>query len=98
MKTSDDDIMTVLGCVDENLSEVESSGSDNEIGDNKESDCKSAYQRVNKVMVKWAPVVSGWHDVKWQMKIWLLGAPQWYDVYIKYLQNTFCMCTCAKNA
>jgi hypothetical protein len=38
--TGEDDIVSVLACVDENLSEVESSDSDNEIGDNQESDHK----------------------------------------------------------
>jgi hypothetical protein len=40
--TSDDDIVSILDCMDENLSEVDSSDSDNEIGDNKKSDRKSA--------------------------------------------------------
>jgi hypothetical protein len=35
--TSDDDIVSILDCRDENLSEVESDDSDNEIGNNKES-------------------------------------------------------------
>jgi hypothetical protein len=34
--------VSILDCVDENLSEVESSNSGNEIGDNQESDCKSS--------------------------------------------------------
>jgi hypothetical protein len=36
-----DDIVTILDCVDENLSEVKSSDCDNEIDDNHECDCKS---------------------------------------------------------
>jgi hypothetical protein len=39
--TSDDNIVSVLDCVNENLSAVESNHSDNEIGDNQGSDCKS---------------------------------------------------------
>jgi hypothetical protein len=39
--TNDDDIVTIFDCVDDNFSEVESSDSDNEIGDNQESDHKS---------------------------------------------------------
>jgi hypothetical protein len=44
--TTDDDILSVLNCVDENLSEVESSDNDNEIGDNQESDHKSWHIRL----------------------------------------------------
>jgi hypothetical protein len=31
-----------------------------------------------------APVVTGWHDVKWQMKIWFMGVPPWHNVHNKY--------------
>jgi hypothetical protein len=37
---SDDNIVLISDCVTENLSEVESNDSNNEIGDNKESDRK----------------------------------------------------------
>jgi hypothetical protein len=37
---NDDDIVPVLDCVDENLPEVESTDSNNEIGDNQVSDHK----------------------------------------------------------
>jgi hypothetical protein len=49
---NDDDIVSVLDCVDENLSEVESNNSDDEIGD-RNLITKVAYQAVNKVMDKW---------------------------------------------
>jgi hypothetical protein len=62
--TSNDSV-SLVDSVDENLSDVQSSDSDNEIGDNQEFDSNGQV----------APVVSGWHNVKWQMKIWLLGAP-----------------------
>lgn len=38
---NDADIVSVLGCLKENLSEAESSGSDNEIGNNQVSDSRS---------------------------------------------------------
>jgi hypothetical protein len=56
---SNDDIVSVQNCVDEKLSETESSDSDNEIGDNLIA--KVAHQTVNKVA---APIVSGRHLVK----------------------------------
>jgi hypothetical protein len=55
-----ENIVSVLDCVDENLSEVESSDSDNEISKNQESGHKVEYQTVNTVMGKW---LSGWCDV-----------------------------------
>jgi hypothetical protein len=45
-----------------------------------------------------APVVSGWHDVKWHMKIWLLTVPQLYSVHTKFHLNMFCTCACSENA
>lgn len=38
-----DEILSVLDCVDENLSEVESSESDNEVGDYQESNTEVAH-------------------------------------------------------
>jgi hypothetical protein len=61
--------VSVLDYVDENLSEVESSDNDNETSDNQDSEHKNGTS-VNKVMGKGS--VIGWHDVKWQIKIWLL--------------------------
>jgi hypothetical protein len=49
--TSDYGIVSVWGYVDENLSEIESSFSDNKIGDNLIT--KVAHQIVNNVMSKW---------------------------------------------
>jgi hypothetical protein len=40
-KVTSDDIASILDYVDENISEVESSNSENEIGDNKKSNCRS---------------------------------------------------------
>jgi hypothetical protein len=37
---SDDNIVSILDCVDENNSESKSRESDSEIGDNQESECK----------------------------------------------------------
>jgi hypothetical protein len=39
-KVINDDIVSILDCVDENISEVECGDSDDEIGDNQESDHK----------------------------------------------------------
>jgi hypothetical protein len=50
--TNDDNIVSVLDCVDENLSEVESSNSHNEICNNQEYDHESGTQTLNKVMHK----------------------------------------------
>jgi hypothetical protein len=49
---SDDDIVSFLDCVYENISEVESSDSDNDIG-NKNMIAEVAHQTVNKVTCKW---------------------------------------------
>jgi hypothetical protein len=68
-KRNSDDIVKILDCVDENLSEVESGDSDNEIDDNQESDHKSSTSDSDRQV---APVVSGWCDVKCQMKVWVL--------------------------
>jgi hypothetical protein len=57
--TSDDNIMSILDCVDENLSEVESSDNDNETGDNQESDRKSGTTDSEQSDWQAAPVVSG---------------------------------------
>jgi hypothetical protein len=72
-----DDIVLILDCVDENLSETESNNSDNEISDNQTSDHISGTSDIHKMMGKGSScqwVVR--YDVKWKMKIWLLGAPQ----------------------
>lgn len=58
-----DDTVPVLDCLDENLSVVEPSISDNEIGNNLTA--KVAYKTVNKVMGQVAPVASERHGVKW---------------------------------
>jgi hypothetical protein len=47
--------------VDENLSEVESSDSNNEIGNNQEYGDKTGTPDSGQA----APVVSRWRDVKW---------------------------------
>jgi hypothetical protein len=67
-KVTSDDIVSVLDCVDENLSEVESGDSDSKIGDNQESDGKSGTSGSEQNDVQVAPVVSGWCGVKWQRK------------------------------
>jgi hypothetical protein len=54
------DILSVLDCVDENLSEVESSGSDNEIADNQESNCKSGTSDSKQSNRQVVLGVSGW--------------------------------------
>jgi hypothetical protein len=46
-------ILSNLDCVDDSLSEVESSGSDNEVGDNQESDRKSGASGSEHVTGKW---------------------------------------------
>jgi hypothetical protein len=74
--TSDGNIVSILDYVDGNFSEVESSDSDNEIGDSQEFDCKSSTSVGEQSDRQVVPVVSGWHDVKWQMKIWLLDVLQ----------------------
>jgi hypothetical protein len=66
--------VSILDCVDENLLEVQSSDGDNEIF-NRESDSRSGISESEQSDGQVAPVVSGWHDVKWQMKIWLLDTP-----------------------
>jgi hypothetical protein len=50
--TSDDDIVSILECVDENL---ESSDSDNETGDNQESDYKGGISNSEQSDRKAAP-------------------------------------------
>jgi hypothetical protein len=65
-KMTSDDIVAVLGCVDENLSEVEASDSDNKIGCNQESDCESGTLDSEHNDGQAATFVSGWCDVKWQ--------------------------------
>jgi hypothetical protein len=79
--TSDGDIASSLDCVDESLSEVESSNSENEIGNNQECDRNSDTSNSEQSDGHVAPIVSGWHNMKWQI---LLGVPQWHDVYKKY--------------
>jgi hypothetical protein len=72
--TINDNIVSFLDCMVENHSEIESSDSDHKSGI---SDSEQSDRQV-------APVVSGWHDVKWRMKIWLLGVLQWHDVHPIY--------------
>jgi hypothetical protein len=66
--TSDDNIVSILECVEENLSEVEFSDSDNEIGDDEESDCKCRSDNEQSDGQA-SPAVNAWSDVKWQIKI-----------------------------
>jgi NADPH-dependent 7-cyano-7-deazaguanine reductase QueF len=54
---SDDDIVSVLDCVKENFSEVESNDSDNEIGFNQDSDRRSGTSGCEQ------SGVPQWHDV-----------------------------------
>jgi uncharacterized Fe-S radical SAM superfamily protein PflX len=70
-KVTSDDTESSLDRVDENLSDVESSDSDNEVGEIKNPITKMAS-------------CCGWCDVKCQVNIWLLGVPQWHDVHNKY--------------
>jgi hypothetical protein len=58
-KVTSDDIVSLLDCVDENLSEAESSDRNNEIGDNQESDCKSCTSDSEQSDSQAVPVVSG---------------------------------------
>jgi hypothetical protein len=53
-------ILSVLDCVDENLSEVESSGSDNEIDVNQETARKSGTSDGEECNGKATPVIIGW--------------------------------------
>jgi hypothetical protein len=72
--TSNDNLVSILDCLNESLSEVESCNSGNEIDDKNlitEMDTSDSKQSDRQV----APGVNGW-DVKWQMKIWLLGVPK----------------------
>jgi hypothetical protein len=55
--------VSILDCVDENISEVESSDSDNEICGNQESGHKSGTSDSEQSDRQAAPAVSGWHDV-----------------------------------
>jgi hypothetical protein len=57
-------IASILECVDENISEVESSDNDNEIGDNQESDHRSGTSDSNQGDGQAVPVASGWPNVK----------------------------------
>jgi hypothetical protein len=82
--TSDDDIVSILDCVHENLPDVECGDSHNEIGDNQESDCKSGTSDSEQTDEQAASVVTAWCDVKQQMKLWLLGVPQWHYVHNKH--------------
>jgi hypothetical protein len=74
--TTDDDIVSILVCADEKLSKVKMKlvivkNLTTKVADSEQSD------------VQVAPVVSVWCDVKWQMKIWLLGVPKWHDAHSK---------------
>jgi hypothetical protein len=64
------DDMSVLDCVDENLSEVESSDSNDEIGNHQESDPRSGTSNSEQNDGEVALYSRGW-----QMKIWLMGVP-----------------------
>jgi hypothetical protein len=81
--TSADNIVSIFDCIDENLSETESNDS-NETGDNQESDHKGGTSDSEQSNRQATPVVSGWCDVRWQMKIWLLVVPLWHGVNTKY--------------
>jgi hypothetical protein len=50
--------------------------SDKEIGDNEESDCKSGTSDSEQSDGQVAPIISGWCDGKWQIKMWPLGVSQ----------------------
>lgn len=69
---NDNDIVSVLDRVHENLSEVDCGVSDNGIDDNQESDDKSNALDGKESDREVALVVSRWCDVKWQVKFWLL--------------------------
>jgi hypothetical protein len=58
-KVISDDIVSVLDCVDDNISEVESSESDNEIGDNQECDYRSGISDSEQSDRQVAPAISG---------------------------------------
>jgi hypothetical protein len=59
--------MSISDCVDENLSEVESSDSNDETDENQpDYDSEQCDKQAT-------PVASAWHDVKWQKKICLPG-------------------------
>jgi hypothetical protein len=55
--------VSVLDCVDENFSEVESSDSGDKIDENQESDHKSGAS-VSQQSDRHAAIVSRWHDMK----------------------------------
>jgi hypothetical protein len=58
-KVTDDDIVSILDCVDENLSEVEPSDSDDEICDNQESDHRRGLSDSEQSHRQVDPVASG---------------------------------------
>jgi hypothetical protein len=60
--TRDDDIVSIFDCLDENLLEVKYS-------DNQDSYYRSGTSGSEKSDWHITPVVSGWRDVNWQMKI-----------------------------
>jgi hypothetical protein len=61
--TKDYDIVSILKCVNENLSEVESNDSDIKIGDNQESVHKSGTSKREQSDGQAAQVISGWRRV-----------------------------------
>jgi hypothetical protein len=89
---NDDNIASLLNSVNENLSKVEPSDSDNETGDNQEYDHKSdIHQTVNKVMGKW--LHSQWvEQCKAANETLAPGHPPVHDVHTKFHQNTLCTC------
>jgi predicted AlkP superfamily phosphohydrolase/phosphomutase len=91
-KVTSDDIVSVLDYVNQNILEVESGdSSDNQKSDHKSGTLDSSDRQA-------APVVSGWYDVKWQMKAWLLCCLPRHNVQTKFHKNTLCICACVKNA
>jgi hypothetical protein len=61
-KLINDNIVSVLDCVVENISEVECGNSGGEVSDNQNSNQKSIISHSEKV--NGAPVICRWHDVK----------------------------------
>lgn len=91
-----DDIVPILDCACDNISEVESGYTQNEIGDNHEFDHKSDSSDREKSDEQAESVVTARCDMEQQMKI-SDSSPQmaWCS---KHHQNTLCIRMCAKNA
>jgi hypothetical protein len=68
IKTNNDDIVSVSDCVDKNLSEVESSDTDN-----KESNCKRKHQKMNKMTCKQLHLSPGgmMSNGTWKSDLWV---------------------------